>query len=268
MLRSLFCFLVLMCGTITILPAQVMQLGPVKQINFKVRWTENPLVDSTVINVYISIDSPPVYRGRGISPALVSVPAVGTTATYKFILQSFRGGIGSSPGESQFVFDANQYYRVTRLVTPAGYDTSRTAIARWSCGMYMFNDSTFVLRTYDQQFPGCTDTYQVLDTRFKQVGAVQQQLVDGLCTLRDTVYRGCTFPYLLAAFGGFAGLSELGPVCSTINITPSPRCVTNTIVMDFFSLYTSRYSDTLSLWRSGGQLPARWTTGYNYVFIP
>jgi len=143
--------------------AAVSLMSTVKQISFRVTWVQPQAVDSTMILVFVSKDSVPVVYRRAKMPDTVSFTIPDDTTTYRFMMVNVRRGLVSLPANVNFYFNADAYYKVTRLhVKPDSVVVRDTTVAARTvqfCAFMEYNDGSIVMRDRDRTIPQCLTEY-------------------------------------------------------------------------------------------------------------
>jgi hypothetical protein len=247
-----------------------------RRVVFRVSWVNQPDIDSTAINVYLSTDTLPTLTRMSLrSPDTVSLPAPGDTLTYNFKLIAYRGTRASDPSiPASFYFDASRYFRVVRLVVGVND----------GCEMFMFNDSTFVRRSFTPPSATCDSIYtQKIPPQYRVTNGYRQRKVDTICLLQDTT-PPCTQDYVRNSWNTRSqSVYNVGTECASANSTVR-ECLVNTTVMDYRGGFSERYTAETTCYgitrydfltgvgciASGwvypvGIFPGRWETSYNYI---
>jgi hypothetical protein len=148
------------------------------------------------------------------------------------------------------------------------------------CHMFMFRDSSFVLRTFQKADTLCVRKFNLIPSEYRKTSGYYQQRVDTICLLseRDT---GCDFDVV---FNMFKTFSNGWPQC-TPYVT---SCGTLTTVMDYDAIGKEKYENGVywcssrssygpllvtdeCMW-SGWEyplrgFPGRWETADNWIFF-
>ena len=173
---------VLLLGIVTTAQAQPVRpqqvigssqlLTTLKQISFRINWVQTQQVDSTMIAVFLSNDTTPVLYRRTKSPDTVSFTIPDDTTTYRFLLVNIRGGLSSQPANVNFYFNADQYYKVTRLHVRPKNVTVDTGGRVQFCAFIEYNDGSIVMRDRDRTIPTCITEYEKFNSTLrKSLGA-------------------------------------------------------------------------------------------------
>lgn len=147
-----------------------------KKVNFQVSWVNAPLVDSTMLAVFLSNDTVPILYRKGRSPDTVSFDIPDDTTTYRFLLVSIRRSVPSNPANVNFFFNADQYYTLSKLHIRPREVTVDTAGKVQFCAFLEFNDGSIVMRDKDLDKPICLNEYSKFDVGLrKSIGARLRQ---------------------------------------------------------------------------------------------
>lgn len=143
-----------------------------KKINFRVTWSPQQNVDSTMILVFLSSDTTPSIYRRAKSPDTVAFTIPDDTTTYRFMLVNVRRGLVSLPANANFYFNANAYYREVRLQIRPKPSEVDIGTKLQLCAFVEYNDGSIVMRDRDKTIPTCISEYEKIDaTLRKSVGA-------------------------------------------------------------------------------------------------
>lgn len=156
-----------------------------KKVNFKVSWNDAPNVDSTMVAVFLSSDSLPLMFRRGRSPDTVSFTIPDDTTTYRFQLISVRRGLVSNPANVSFYFNADNYYKLTRLhVKPDSVvvkDTTAAGRTVQFCAFMEYNDGSIVMRDKDRTIPDCLIEYDKFPVALRKTVGARQRNANTVC---------------------------------------------------------------------------------------
>jgi len=161
----------------TVVPAE-------KQVKFRITWRQTQAVDSTQLYVYLSNSVAPrvqrrtrpisaVSAGQGVQYTdTVSFTIPDDTTTYRFVLVNLRKGLSSAPAYINWRFDADQYYRISRVHIRPKTITLDPDSSTVFCAFIEYNDGSIVMRDKDRTIAKCQDEYMKFDgTLRKSVGA-------------------------------------------------------------------------------------------------
>lgn len=152
-----------------------------QKVNFRVSWVEPQQVDSTLIAVFLSSDTTPVIYRRGRSPDTVSFTIPDDTTTYRFMLISLRRGMASRPANVNFYFNADQYYKVTRLHIRPREVTVDTGGKVHFCAFIEYNDGSIVIRDRDKDNPTCITEYSKFDSGLRKSLGARLRNANAVC---------------------------------------------------------------------------------------
>ena len=148
------------------------------------------------------------------------------------------------------------------------------------CHMFMFKDSSFVLRTFQKTDTSCIRKFELIPQIYRKHSGYYQQRVDNICLLSERDF-GCDFNTIFEIFKTFSnGWSPCNPYVNA--------CGTSTTVMDYNGIGKERYENgaywcsnrasygpyviTDSCMWSGWEyplrgFPGRWETADNWLFF-
>lgn len=159
-------------------------LTTLKQISFRINWTQPQQVDSTMIAVFLSNDTTPVLYRRTKSPDTVSFTIPDDTTTYRFLLVNVRRGLSSQPASANFYFNADNYYKLTKLhVRPDSVkmDTTQTNRTVQFCAFLEYNDGSIVMRDKDRTIPECVTEYAKFPAALRKTVGARQRNANTVC---------------------------------------------------------------------------------------
>lgn len=160
-------------------------LSTLKQISFRINWVQPQEVDSTMIAVFLSADTTPILYKRTKNPDTVSFSIPDDTTTYRFLLVNVRRGLSSQPANVNFYFNADNYYKLTRLhVKPDSVvvsDTTLAARTKQFCAFLEYNDGSIVMRDKDKTIPECLTEYQKFPAALRKTVGARQRNANTVC---------------------------------------------------------------------------------------
>ena len=186
---------VLLLGIVTTAQAQPVRpqqvigssqlLTTLKKISFRINWVQTQQVDSTMIAVFLSNDTIPTVYRRTKNPDTVSFTIPDDTTTYRFLLVNIRGGLSSQPANVNFYFNADNYYKLTRLhVKPDSVvvsDTTLAARTKQFCAFMEYNDGSIVMRDKDRTIPECIMEYEKFPIALRKTFGARQRNANTVC---------------------------------------------------------------------------------------
>jgi hypothetical protein len=162
-----------------------------KLISFRVNWVQPQEVDSTMIAVFLSTDTIPVVYKRTKNPDTVSFNIPDDTTTYRFLLVNVRRGLTSQPANVNFFFNADSYYKLTRLhVKPDSVRIDSAAVADTTnvaartvqfCAFLEYNDGSIVMRDKDRTIPQCLTEYDKFPLTVRKNTGARQRNANTVC---------------------------------------------------------------------------------------
>ena len=156
-----------------------------KTINFRLSWTQTQVVDSTMVAVFLSRDTLPVLYRKTKPIDTVSFNIPDDTTTYRFLLVSIRRGLSSPPANVNFYFNADNYYKLTRLhVKPDSVkkDTLSTSNRTVQfCAFLEYNDGSIVMRDKDRTIPDCLVEYGKFPVTLRKTVGARQRNANTVC---------------------------------------------------------------------------------------
>jgi len=156
-----------------------------KTVNFRVSWNAAPNVDSTMVAVFLSSVTLPLIFRKGRSPDTVSFNIPDDTTTYRFQLISIRRGLVSNPANVNFYFNADAYYKVTRLhVKPDSVVVKDTTVAARTvqfCAFMEYNDGSIVMRDRDRTIPQCLIEYDKFPLAIRKSSGARLRNANTVC---------------------------------------------------------------------------------------
>lgn len=160
-------------------------LTALRQISFRVNWVQTQQVDSTMIAVFLSNDTIPTVYRRTKSPDTVSFTIPDDTTTYRFLLINVRRGLSSQPATVNFYFNADNYYKLSRLhVKPDSVtvrDTTLVARTVQFCAFMEYNDGSIVMRDRDRNIPQCLTEYGKFPVALRKTVGARQRNANTVC---------------------------------------------------------------------------------------
>lgn len=164
-------------STASITPAE-------KKLSFRIRWRQSQTVDSTMIYVYLSnSNTPTIIRKAKPSSAVttgqtteytdtVSFMIPDDTTTYRFQLMNLRRGLVSLPSNVNWRFEADRYYKLSRVhIRPKEVTVDTNGTVQF-CAFLEFNDGSIVMRDRDKNIPTCITEYNKFNVSLqKSLGA-------------------------------------------------------------------------------------------------
>jgi hypothetical protein len=159
-------------------------LTTLKQISFRINWVQPQAVDSTMVAVFLSNDTIPVLYKKTKNPDTVSFTIPDDTTTYRFLLINIRRGLSSQPANVNFYFNADNYYKLTRLhVKPDSVkmDTTQTNRTVQFCAFLEYNDGSIVMRDKDRTIPQCLTEYDKFPTVLRKTVGARQRNANTVC---------------------------------------------------------------------------------------
>jgi hypothetical protein len=194
-MKKLWLCVLMMCASV--LPAQTAPvrsedvvasaniLSSENRIAFQVRWTQRAQVDSTMIAVFLSNDTLPVVYRRAMSPDTVIFTIPDDTTTYKFLLVNVRRGFSSLPANVNFYFNANNYYKLTRIhVRPDSVvvtDTTDAGRTIQFCAFLEFSDGSIVMRDKDRSIAKCITEYEKFNVTTRKSTGARLRNANSIC---------------------------------------------------------------------------------------
>jgi len=171
--------------------AAVSLMSAIKQISFRVTWVQSQVVDSTMILVFLSTDSVPVVNRRAKMPDTVSFTVPDDTTTYRFMMVNVRRGLVSLPANVNFYFNADAYYKLTRLhVRPDSVRIDSTALRDTTnvaartvqfCAFMEYNDGSIVMRDRDRTISQCLIEYDKFPLTIRKSTGARQRNANTVC---------------------------------------------------------------------------------------
>lgn len=171
--------------------ASVNLLSASKQIAFQLSWMQREAVDSTMIAVFLSNDTVPTLYRKTQSPDTIKFTIPDDTTTYRFLLVNVRRNIVSSPANVNFYFNADAYYKLTRLhVKPdsvvidsaAVKDTTNVAARTVQfCAFMEYNDGSIVMRDKDRTISECVTEYDKFPLAVRKSTGARQRNANTVC---------------------------------------------------------------------------------------
>lgn len=157
-----------------------------KTINFRLSWTQTQVVDSTMVAVFLSRDTVPVLYRKTKPIDTVSFNIPDDTTTYRFLLVSVRRGLSSPPANVNFYFNADNYYKLTRLhvkpdsvrITDSIPGPGRT---RQFCAFLEYNDGSIVMRDKDRTISDCLTEYGKFPVALRKTVGARQRNANTVC---------------------------------------------------------------------------------------
>lgn len=160
-------------------------LTTLKQISFRINWVQTQQVDSTMIAVFLSNDTIPTLYRKTKSPDTVSFTIPDDTTTYRFLLVNIRRGLSSQPANVNFYFNADNYYKLTRLhVKPDSVritDTTLVGRTKQFCAFMEYNDGSIVMRDKDRTIPDCITEYGKFPAALRKSIGARQRNANTVC---------------------------------------------------------------------------------------
>lgn len=150
-------------------------------IAFRISWKDAPSVDSTMIAVFLSSDTTPIIFRRGRSPDTVTFTLPDDTTTYRFNLYSVRRGFVSIPANTNFRFNADEYYRLVKLHIWPEEVTIRVGEEIQLCAFFELNDGSILMREQDNNKPTCVERYKEFSQSKKNNRGARQRVVNKMC---------------------------------------------------------------------------------------
>lgn len=139
---------------------------------------------------------------------------------------------------------------VTRIISDIG----------GTCPMFMFSDSSIVLRTFQKVDTMCVRKFNMIPTRYRKTVGYVQQRVDLICLVIERA-GACDAPLIQTLFNT---LSMGWPQCTPY----TGVCGTPTTVVDFNKEFVDLYHDTCCTWTPPtAQFPARYETADYWLFF-
>jgi hypothetical protein len=165
-----------------------------KTVNFRVSWVDASNVDSTMVAVFLSSDTLPLIFRRSVSPDTISFNIPDDTTTYRFQLISVRRGLVSNPANVNFYFNADSYYKVTRLhVKPDSVVVKDTTVAARTvqfCAFLEYNDGSIVMRDRDRTIPECLTEYEKFPLALRKSTGARLRNANTVCLNWQAVCGG------------------------------------------------------------------------------
>jgi hypothetical protein len=171
--------------------ASVSMLTASRQIAFQLRWTQREAVDSTMVAVFLSSDTVPILYRRTSSPDTIRFTIPDDTTTYRFLLVNVRRNIVSQPANVNFFFNADNYYKLTRLhVKPDSVRIDSTALKDTTnvaarqvqfCAFLEYNDGSIVMRDRDKTIPQCLIEYDKFPLTVRKSSGARQRNANTVC---------------------------------------------------------------------------------------
>lgn len=159
-------------------------LTTLKQISFRINWVQPQAVDSTMVAVFLSNDTIPILYKRTKNPDTVSFTIPDDTTTYRFLLVNIRRGLSSQPANVNFYFNADNYYKLTKLhVKPDSVkkDTTSTNRTVQFCAFLEYNDGSIVMRDKDRTIPDCLTEYDKFPAALRKTVGARQRNANTVC---------------------------------------------------------------------------------------
>jgi hypothetical protein len=139
-----------------------------------------------MVAVFLSRDTVPVLYRRTKPIDTVSFSIPDDTTTYRFLLVSIRRGLSSPPANVNFYFNADNYYKLTRLhvkpdsvqITDSIPGPGRT---RQFCAFLEYNDGSIVMRDKDRTIPDCLTEYGKFPVALRKTVGARQRNANTVC---------------------------------------------------------------------------------------
>lgn len=155
--------------------------GSSQTISFRISWNSVVTVDSTMIAVFLSSDTIPVIFRKTTSPDTVTFSLPDDTTTYRFNLYSVRNGLVSQPANTNFYFNAEQYYVLTKLHIRPQNLTLSVGQTTQLCAFLEYNDGSVVIRERDAAVPTCITEYQKFAPEVRKSAGARQRNANTVC---------------------------------------------------------------------------------------
>ena len=171
--------------------ASVSMLTASRQIAFRLSWMQREAVDSTMVAVFLSNDTVPILYRRAQSPDTIRFTIPDDTTTYRFLLLNVRRNIVSPPANVNFYFNADAYYKLTRLhVKPDSVRIDSTALRDTTnvaartvqfCAFMEYNDGSIVMRDRDRTISQCLIEYDKFPLTIRKSTGARQRNANTVC---------------------------------------------------------------------------------------